>query len=128
MFITKCKLSFQEKKKRRMKALCSHSLVSYTVNPLVPSAISPQRVQNNAQCCLSDLLYEDANDCGSKMKWAFPEKITSFCSEMQDIADGIYVLAFWCALLISSFLFSYRSKVKTHSYQLVVVSRINILF
>lgn len=93
-----------------MKALCSHLPVSYVVNSLVPSVISPQRAQNNAQCCLLDLLSEDASDCGTKMKWAFPEKITPFCSERQGIADGMYVLAFSCTLLISSFLFSYRSK------------------
>jgi len=74
-----------------MKALCSCSLDSSAVTCLVPPVISPQRVQNSAQCCLLYLLCEDANDCGTKMKWVFPEEIIPFCSERQVITSEMHV-------------------------------------
>lgn len=97
----------REKKKRRMKALCSHSLYSSTVNCLVPSVTSLQRVQNNAQRCLLYLLCEDANDCGTKMNWVFPEETIPFCSERQVITDGMHVRLLSCvrfSFLLSCFL------------------------
>lgn len=76
-----------------MKALSSRSLDSSTV---LYHQSYPCGVQNNAQCCLLYLLSEGVNDCGSKMKWSFPEEIIPFCSERQVITDGMYVHLLSC--------------------------------
>lgn len=111
------KVSHVRKKKRRIKALCFHGLDSSAVNCLVPSIVSLQRVQNDAQCCLLYLLCDDANDCGTKMKWVFPEEIIPVCSERQVITDGMYVhlLSFVCfSFLLSCFLTEAKLRV-THA-------------
>lgn len=122
MFITK--VHHIHKRKRHLKALCSNSLDPSTV---LYHQSYPCRVQNNAQCCPLYLLSEDVNDCGSKMKWSFPEEIIPFCSERQVITDGMYVHLLSVCTSHFSFPVFFRSKVRSDSYHLMFDSKTNIL-